>query len=101
MPLIVSGLFFTMLGLLSIKFTFTDIILTARLKMQPGFPAYEAWLNPTADVRLNVYIFTVENAAEFLSGTDSKIKIKEIGPIVYREYLQHRDVVFHKNSTLS
>lgn len=97
----VSGLILTTLGLLSIKFTFTDMFLATRLKMQPGFPPYDLWLNPEPEVRLNVYIFTVVNAEAFLNGTDSKIKIKEIGPIVYREYLQHRDVVFHENSTLS
>lgn len=101
MPLILSGLILITLGLLSIKFTFTDIILKMRLRMEPGFPPFDLWLNPKPELRLNVYIFTVENANEFLNGTDSKIKIKEIGPIVYREYLQHKDVVFHENSTLS
>ncbi len=100
-PLIVCGLILLTLGLLSIKFTFSDIILAERLKMRQGYPQYELWLNPQPEVRLNVYIFTVENADEFMSGTDSKIKIKEIGPIAYREYLEHRDVVFHENSTIS
>lgn len=79
----------------------TDIILTERLKMKPGFPAYEAWLNPKPEIRLNIYIFTVENAEEFANGTDTRMKLKEIGPIVYREYLRNSDVVFHENSTLS
>lgn len=97
--LIAFGLIFITLALLSVKFTLTDIVLTKRLDMHG--PLYELWLNPTPELRLNAYIFTVENANEFLNGTDSKIKIKEIGPVVYREYLQHRDVVFHENSTLS
>lgn len=88
-------------GFLSIKFTLTDLILNERIKMKPGYPSHDLWLDPQPEVRLNVYIFTVENADAFLNGTDSKIKIKEIGPIVYREFLQHRDVVFHENSTLS
>lgn len=69
--------------------------------MDPGYPPFDLWLNPKPEIRLNVYIFTVENANEFLNGSDSKIKLKEIGPVVYREYLQHRDIVFHENSTLS
>lgn len=99
MLLIAFGLTFITLGLLSIKITLTDIVLTKRLEMRG--PIYELWLNPEPELRLNVYIFTVENANEFLNGIDSKIKIKEIGPVVYREYLQHEDVVFHENSTLS
>ena len=69
--------------------------------MQPWFPSYKLWLEPKPEIQLKAYIFTVENANEFLSGTDSKIKMKEIGPIVYREYLKHLDVVHHDNSTLS
>ncbi|KAG4072531.1 hypothetical protein HA402_004620 [Bradysia odoriphaga] len=100
-PLLVSGLIFFAMGLLSVKFTITDMILSERLKMRPWSPAYKLWLEPQPEVRLNVYIFTVENANEFLNGTDSKIKMKEIGPIAYREYLHHQDVVHHDNSTLS
>lgn len=89
------------MGLLSVQFTLTDLILTERLKMRPWSPDYKLWLNPQPEILLKAYIFTVENAKEFLSGADSKIKLKEIGPIVYREHLQHQNVVHHDNSTLS
>lgn len=69
--------------------------------MAPWFPFYNTWLDSDIETRFNVYIFVVENANEFLNGTDFKLKLKEFGPIVYREYLQHRDVVRHANSTLS
>lgn len=69
--------------------------------MDQWFPFYDTWLEPDIETRLNVYIFSVENANAFLSGTDFKLKLKEIGPIVYREYQQHRDVVRHGNSTFS
>lgn len=99
--MLLSGTTLITLGFLSIKVTFFDLILLSRLEMQPGFPPYDLWLNPKPEVRLSVYIFTVENVNEFLNGIDSKIKLKEIGPIIYREYLRHTDVVFHENSTLT
>lgn len=50
----------------------------------------------------NIYLFAVTNPNEFLSGQDDKLKLKEIGPIKYREHLNHEDVVFHKeNHTIS
>ncbi|KAJ6647542.1 Scavenger receptor class B member 1 [Pseudolycoriella hygida] len=100
-PLMVFGLILLTFGLLSIKFRISDVILDIRLQMIPGTPPFELWLNPQPEVRLNVFIFTVENANEFLNGNEPNIKIKEIGPIVYREYLKHSDVIFHPNSTLS
>jgi hypothetical protein len=36
------------------------------------------------EVLVNVYIFNVTNAEAFLSGQDEKLKVKEIGPYVYR-----------------
>lgn len=95
------GLLFVTMGSLSIKFTFTDLILNERIKMHPWFPSYKLWLEPKPEIRLNAYIFTAENPDKFLSGTDAKLKLKEFGPIVYREYLRHEDVVHHDNSTLS
>lgn len=69
--------------------------------MTRGLPPYQMWETPAPEVRLSLYIFTVENAEQFLNGTDSRLRFKEIGPIVYREHLFHRDVEFHRNSTLS
>lgn len=72
-----------------------------RLKLTPGLPPYQWWLKPPPEVRLRVFIFTVENPEEFLNGTE-KLKFKEFGPIIYRENLQHKDVIFHEeNSTLT
>lgn len=42
------------------------------------------------------------NPDDFISGKDKILRLKEIGPIIYREHLLHEDVVFHKeNSTIS
>lgn len=80
-----------------------NYVLRIRLNMDPGLPPYEQWVKPAPEVRLNVYIFTIEreNAEAFLNGTDQILRFKEIGPIVYREYLEHQNVVFHENSTMS
>lgn len=72
-----------------------------RLNLTPGLPPYQWWLKPPPEVRLRVFIFTIENPEEFLNGTE-KLKFKEFGPIIYRENLHHKDVVFHEeNSTLT
>lgn len=78
-----------------------DFVLSERLKMTRHLPPYHMWETPEPEVRLNLYIFTAENPYTFLNGTDEKLKLKEIGPIVYREHLSHREVMFHDNSTLS
>lgn len=90
------------LGILTIEFPLYDLVLTERTKMPPGLPGFDIWVKPEPEVRLSVYIFAIENAEAFLNGTDTKIKLKEIGPIIYKENLSHEDVAFFKNnSTMS
>lgn len=100
--LLTLGLLSLILGILSIEFPLFDMILTERTKMTPGYPPYEMWEKPEPEVRLSVFIFTIENGEAFLNGTDEKLIVKEFGPIIYREILEHTNVVFHPhNSTLS
>lgn len=95
------GLMLLTAGIITITFPIYDLVLEERLKMQPGLPSYEQWVIPQPEVQLRVFIFEAENPNEFLNGTHEKLRLTEIGPIVYREHLHHKDVVFHENSTLS
>jgi scavenger receptor class B, member 1 len=73
-----------------------------KLNMRKGLPPFEWWKNPIPEIKMKTYVFTVENGDAFLNGTDEKLRFKEIGPIVYKEQLLHKDIVFHpENSTLS
>lgn len=89
------------IGLMTIVVPIYDFVLSSRLQMIPGHPSFEQWVKPSPEVRLSVYIFTVENGDAFLNGTDEKLRLKEIGPIIYREHLHHQNIVHHDNSTLS
>lgn len=48
-----------------------------------GLPPFEWWKTPPDAVLMNVYIFNYTNSEAFLNGTDDKLKVEEIGPIVY------------------
>jgi scavenger receptor class B, member 1 len=96
------GFMFLIFGLLTTKFTLYDIVLNERLKMDPIYPSFFWWKNPKPEVLLKVHIFNITNSDEFISGKEDKLKVEEIEPIIFREYLEHKDVVFHhENSTLS
>lgn len=98
---IMLGLGFFAWGLVTIVVPIYDFVLVERLKMEPGYPPFEQWVQPSPEVRLSVYIFSVANPDAFINGTDDKLRLIEIGPIIYREYLHHQNIVFHDNSTLS
>jgi hypothetical protein len=59
------------------------------------------WENPPLAVYLKVYIFNITNGDEFLSGKDKKLKVVEIGPYVYQEFLENLNSTFYDNGTLS
>lgn len=88
-------------GIFLLKYSIYEFLMEDRLRMRPGLPAYEFWKNPEPEVIVKMHVFNITNSDGFLNGTDSKIKLEEVGPIVYREILRHTDVVFNGNSTLS
>ncbi|XP_058457952.1 platelet glycoprotein 4 isoform X2 [Malaya genurostris] len=99
---VLAVVFFT-IGLFAHKYEITQIILDDRLKMREIMPHYKWWLN-TSDVLVTckIYIFSVTNGQRWLENLDDTLNFEEIGPITYRETLEHLDVVFHRhNSTMS
>lgn len=70
------------------------------LQMKPHTFLFSAWKKPPLDIYLNVYIFNITNPVEFLSGKE-KLKVQEIGPYVYQEFLEHDNITFNDNNTMS
>lgn len=45
---------------------------------------------------MRVYIFNVTNSDEWLSGNESKLRVEQIGPFVYKETWTKTNVTFHR-----
>lgn len=71
-----------------------------KLQMSPDSLLFELWKKPPIDVYIKVYIFNITNADEFLKG-GVKLKVEEIGPYVYQECLENRNVTWYENHTIS
>uniref|UniRef100_A0A1B0CMS0 Plasma membrane glycoprotein cd36 n=1 Tax=Lutzomyia longipalpis TaxID=7200 RepID=A0A1B0CMS0_LUTLO len=96
------GLTFIIAGIVATKISIRDLMLDEKLRMRPLLPPYQWWKNPQPIVRLRLFIFDVINHEEFLKGEDEVLKMREIGPIVYREHLRHENITFHsENDTMS
>lgn len=78
-----------------------DLIYRWKLLLSNRGEIYEMWRKPEVKLYTRVFLFNVTNAEEFMAGTDDKIKVKEVGPFVYREALEHSNVTFNDNGTLS
>lgn len=98
---VLFGTLFIVLSFLLLRFSITDIATKCRLLMLPNIVPYTMWAKPEPIVYCRVYIFTTVNGEAFLNGDDKKLQVKELGPIVFRERIEHKNIVRHENSTLS
>lgn len=53
-------------------------------KLTKGSALYEAWMKSSDQVYLEIYMFNVTNADEFLNG-EAKLNVEEIGPFIYKQ----------------
>ncbi|XP_068621865.1 scavenger receptor class B member 1-like [Battus philenor] len=95
------GVILILMSISGFIFSPLDFMLWEKLKMRPGLPPYEWWADPPDEVKMRVHIFNVTNHDRFLQGLDAKLNLEDIGPIVYLEKLQHYNINFNDNDTLS
>ncbi|XP_043260496.1 scavenger receptor class B member 1-like isoform X1 [Colletes gigas] len=78
-----------------------ELLFKLKIIFGEGGEIFEMWRKPDVSLYLKVYIFNVTNHEEYLSGKESKLRFQELGPYVYRELLEHGDVKFNSNGTVT
>lgn len=58
----------------------------------------EYWTKPPIDPIIKIYVFNYTNIQDVLNGVDKRIKLKEVGPYVYRERIEKIGVNFEGHS---
>nr|CAD7199082.1 unnamed protein product [Timema douglasi] len=77
-----------------------EFIFKWKLLFSEGGEVFEMWRRPDVDLYLRVFLFNVTNKEKFLSG-EEKLRVQEVGPYVYKEDLEHKNVTFNSNGTLT
>lgn len=78
-----------------------QVIKNMAMKMEEGSFIFNLWREPPVNVYIKVFIFNITNAEAFLAKNDTKLRVKEVGPYVYREFLENGNITFNANSTLT
>ncbi|OXU24944.1 hypothetical protein TSAR_015667 [Trichomalopsis sarcophagae] len=78
-----------------------NMIVQHKLKMSPSSMIFSLWRKPPIGIYINVYIFNITNAEAFLNGDEKILKVEEIGPYVYEETLENRNITWNENGTIS
>ncbi|XP_039751840.1 scavenger receptor class B member 1-like isoform X2 [Pararge aegeria] len=97
-----------LLGVVSLGMAFVilflhpyDVIFRWKVVLSEGGEIFQSWQKPEVKLYTRVFLFNITNAEEYLAGEATKVKVKEVGPFVYREALEHSNVTFNENGTLS
>ncbi|XP_037817284.1 lysosome membrane protein 2 [Lucilia sericata] len=63
----------------------------------------KSWMNPNPkyDTLLKVHIFNYTNIQDYLEYKADKIKVDDIGPLIYKEHTTKANVVFNDNYTVT
>ncbi|XP_055681558.1 scavenger receptor class B member 1 isoform X2 [Lutzomyia longipalpis] len=105
----ITGAFlFMATGLISVTFAIAiyifnpyDLIFKWKLKFEKDGEVYNLWAKPPVDLYLKIFLFNITNSEDFLAGKDKQLRVKEVGPFVYRELLSHENITFNSNGTVS
>ncbi|XP_050438668.1 scavenger receptor class B member 1-like isoform X2 [Adelges cooleyi] len=98
--LMLIGVSALVLGTLIAVFDPYHLILKWKLVMAEGDEAFKMWKTPDVQIHLKVYIFNITNREEFLAGKE-KLRFQEVGPYVYRENMDHKNLTFNDNNTMT
>ncbi|XP_024936691.1 scavenger receptor class B member 1 isoform X2 [Cephus cinctus] len=78
-----------------------DLLFKLKVVFSEGGEIFELWRSPPVELYLKVYLFNVTNSEEFMLGKEEKLKFQEVGPYVYRELMEHGNVTFNDNGTVT
>ncbi|XP_055854264.1 lysosome membrane protein 2-like [Episyrphus balteatus] len=89
------------LFLISLIIDYQHEAIKEHVRFRKGFLSRSAWEEPP-DGSLRCYVFNVTNTEAFLNGTDKKLHLQQIGPIVYRIKIGNANITDNENeSTLT
>ncbi|KZC10319.1 PREDICTED: scavenger receptor class B member 1-like [Dufourea novaeangliae] len=88
-------------GCILLVFQPYELLFRLKVIFTPGGEIFEMWRKPDVELYLKVFLFNVTNSEEYLTGKESKLRFQEVGPYVYKESLEHGNVRFNTNGTVS
>lgn len=99
--LLTSGVFLLVLGTVCFckANKWIQSIINSNLVIKPSSPIYEQWRSPSVPVRMQFFMFNVENPLEVKQG--SRPYVSQKGPYCYRVYQTKKNITWNKNYTVS
>ncbi|KAK0070658.1 hypothetical protein PV325_000260, partial [Microctonus aethiopoides] len=77
-----------------------EVIINREVALRNGSRAYGWWKEPPVVPRMNIYIYNVTNADEFLNNGAKPI-LQELGPYIYIQKWDKTNVTFNGNGTVT
>ncbi|KAK4878126.1 hypothetical protein RN001_010632 [Aquatica leii] len=96
------SILFILLGIIVAIFfmTWVKLVINHQIILKNGTQAFGWWAKPPVTPRISIYIYNVTNADEFLNN-GSKPIVDEIGPYIYTESWERKNIRFNDNNTVT
>jgi len=88
-----------LLFVISCRINYQYELAKVHVQFSEFMPTMDSWINSPFG-KLKSYMFNVTNAEEFLSGRDKKVKLQQIGPIVYN-IVGYNDILNRTDSSVT
>ncbi|XP_026727125.1 scavenger receptor class B member 1-like [Trichoplusia ni] len=90
------GILLMVIGVIMAAINPLEIATNWFLDMREGSFLYNMWENPTYELFSEMWVYNYTNSEEYLSGSDSILQVKEIGPFTYQEMRTNENLQIDK-----
>ncbi|KAF2883403.1 hypothetical protein ILUMI_22766 [Ignelater luminosus] len=99
---VAASIVFILIGIAVAIFfmTWVKLVINHEIVLRDGSQAFGWWAKPPVIPMISVYVYNVTNADEFLNN-GSKPVVEELGPYVYMETWERKNIVFNENGTVT
>ncbi|KAK3921940.1 Scavenger receptor class B member 1 [Frankliniella fusca] len=83
---------------------FTNVyenMIHAPMQYVEGSEFMSSWLSPPFGPTTKLYLYNYTNVEDFMAGRASRLRVQELGPYSYAETLEHVNVRFNDNDTMT
>lgn len=97
---LVYGVLLSVTSIVMFSINPVEVVTNWLLDMREGSYVFNMWKDPTYEIKCEVWVYNYTNANEFLSGKDTKLKLKDIGPFMFKEHRTNENMRVNANGTL-
>ncbi|XP_028175593.1 scavenger receptor class B member 1-like [Ostrinia furnacalis] len=93
---ILYGTLLVVVGVVMLAINPLQLVTNWIFEIKEGSFLYNMWEQPPYKLYAEVWVYNYTNVEEYLSGEDTVMKVKEVGPFLYQEFRTNQNITIDK-----